>query len=65
MGDGAPYSIPLERMPRLPSDHRMEKKRREAGEIATRRAAANTGILFATGLSRARAMPDRKPLLKQ
>ena len=27
----------------LPSDHRAEKKRREAGEVASRRAEANTG----------------------
>jgi hypothetical protein len=60
VGDGVSYSIPLERMPRLPSDHHLEKKRREAGEFASRRAAANTGILFATGLGKARAMPDRK-----
>jgi hypothetical protein len=32
VGDGASYSIPLERMPRLPSEHLAKKKRREAGE---------------------------------
>jgi hypothetical protein len=35
---------------RLPSESPHEKKRREAGEVASRRAEANTGNLFATEL---------------
>ena len=40
VGDGVSYSIPLERMPRLPSDHHLEKKAPRGGGI---RIAARSG----------------------
>src|SRR5262249_14494000 len=56
----------------LPSDHHVrarktggEKKRREAGEVASRRTGANTGKLFATGLIKAKPMPPHEMQLKQ
>jgi hypothetical protein len=42
-----------------------KKKRREAGEIASRRAGANTGKLFAADFDKARRMPSRESVLKQ
>ena len=49
-GDGVSYSIPLERMPRLPSAHPLEKKRREAGENRIAARSGEHGELFATAL---------------
>jgi hypothetical protein len=43
VGDGVSGFDPPRAHTRLPSDHRMKKKRREAGEVASRRAEANTG----------------------
>jgi len=47
-GDEVSYSIPLERTPRLPSDHRLKKKRREAGESRIAARSSEHGDLFAT-----------------
>ena len=47
-GDEVSYSIPLERTPRLPSDHRLKKKRREAGEGRFAARSSEHGDLFAT-----------------
>ena len=49
-GDGVSGFDPPRAAPRLPSESPHEKKRREAGEVASRRAEANTGNLFATEL---------------
>lgn len=43
VGDGVWGFDPPRAHTRLPSDHPGEKKRREAGEVASRRAGANTG----------------------
>jgi hypothetical protein len=43
VGDGVWGFDPPRAHTRLPSDHRAKKKRREAGEVASRRAGANTG----------------------
>jgi hypothetical protein len=49
-GDGVSGFDPPRAALRLPSESPHEKKRREAGEVASRRAEANTGNLFATEL---------------
>ena len=50
VGDGVSDSIPLERMPRLPSAHPLKKMRREAGESRIAARSSEHGDLFATGL---------------
>ena len=47
-GDEVSFSIPLERTPRLPSDHRLKKRRREAGESRFAARSSEHGDLFAT-----------------
>jgi hypothetical protein len=64
-GDGVWGFDPPRAHTRLPSDHPGEKKRREAGEVASRRAGANTGKLFAADFYRARRVPSKESFVKQ
>ena len=47
-GDEVSYSIPLERTPRLPSDHRLKKSAAKAGESRFAARSSEHGDLFAT-----------------